>query len=372
MRIAQVITSLGHGGAERVVTELCRAAVARGDAVLAVSLLPLPPPGADTLVGELRAAGVTVTALGVTKMTPWRVWRLRRALAAWRPDVVHAHLFHAALAARLAAAPGQRPWKLVETVHIADRRRGLAWRFWLDRRTLWRCDALVAVSAAARAFQAARLGVSPERLRVIPNGIRMPVRPDAGLIARWRAAWGVADCARVLGAVGRLDPQKGFDRLLALLPDLARQVPAGERWGLVILGEGAERPRLEALAQQAAADRLVVCLPGYRPDAAACIGAFDLFVMPSRYEGYGLTLAEAMAHGVPILASTADSLPELLAGYAGGRCLAGDAWTGASLAEAARLAHGEPRWSHTADEMCAAYAALYASKKPKQRSNIEC
>ncbi|MEI8079741.1 MAG: glycosyltransferase family 4 protein, partial [bacterium] len=96
------------------------------------------------------------------------------------------------------------------------------------------------------------------------------------------------------------------------------------------------------------------------------------FVMPSRYEGYGLTLAEAMAHGVPILASTADSLPELLAGYAGGRCLAGDAWTGASLAEAARLAHGEPRWSHTADEMCAAYAALYASKKPKQRSNIEC
>ena len=207
----------------------------------------------------------------------------------------------------------------------------------------------------------ARLGVPPDQIRVIPNGIRPPVRPDAGRIARWRAAWGLTDCARVLGAVGRLDPQKGFDRLLALLPDLARQVPAGERWGLVILGEGAERPRLEALARQAPADRLVVCLPGYRSDAAACIGAFDLFVMPSRYEGYGLTLAEAMAHGVPILASTADSLPELLAGYPGGRCLAGEAWTGAILAESAQLARGEPRLSHTVDDMCAAYAALYAA-----------
>ena len=361
MRIAQVITSLGHGGAERVVTDICRAASARGDAVLAVSLRPLPPPGADALVCELRTAGVTVTALGVTKTAPWRIWRLRQVLTAWRPDRVHAHLFHAALAARLAATPGQRPWKLLETVHIADRRRGLGWRFWLDRKTLWRCNALVAVSGAARDFHAARLGVAPERIQVIPDGIRPPARPDAAQVARWRAEWGVAGCARLLGAVGRLDPQKGFDRLLALLPELARQVPAGERWGVVILGEGAERPRLEALAQRVPAERVVVRLPGYRPDAAACIGAFDLFVMPSRYEGYGLALAEAMAHGVPILASTADSLPELLAGYPGGRCLAGDAWTGAALAEAARLEHGVPRLAHTVKEMCAAYAALYAS-----------
>ena len=368
MRLAQVITSLEHGGAERVVTDLCLAAAARGDAVLAVSLQPLPPPGRDTLVCGLRNAGVTVAALGLTKCRPWRLLRLRRLLAEWRPDVVHAHLFHAALAARLAAPSARRPWKLLETVHIADRRPGLGWRFWLDRRTLNRCDALVAVSGAARDFHAGRLGVSPARFQVIPNGIRPPVRPAADAVARWRAEWGLAGCARVIGTVGRLVPQKGFDQLLALLPELAPQVPAGERWGVVILGEGPERPRLEKLARLAPPERVAVALPGYRPDAADCIGAFDLFVMPSRYEGYGLVLAEAMGHGVPVLAAAVDSLPELLAGYPNGRCLAVGEWSGRLLAEATGWGGGVPRrQAGGIPEMCDAYAALYHALLPAGR-----
>jgi glycosyltransferase involved in cell wall biosynthesis len=164
--------------------------------------------------------------------------------------------------------------------------------------------------------------------------------------------------------VGRLDWQKGFDLLLRLLPDLGRDVPDGQRWGLVILGEGIERAALEALALRSP-QAIRVVLPGFRKDAAACIGAFDLFVMPSRYEGFGLTLAEAMCHGVPILASPVDSLPELLEGYPNARLAdfaADDCAAIAAMLELVEHAERTPACPFTLDAMVEAYSALYAKR----------
>ena len=361
MRILQVITELRPGGAERIVADLSAGLVARGHAVRVVSLKPLP--ASSPILDDLAAAGVPVASLNLTAFAPWRAWRLRRELAAWRPDIVHAHLLHANLVSRL-AAPRRRSWRLVNTVHICERRVGRWWHFLLDRWTFSRCDVQTAVSRAVRDFHAARIGVAPERVPVVYNGIRPVGQLTSEQVQGLRREWGVAECAKVLGMVGRLDWQKGFDLMLRLLPDLGRNMSDTKRWGLVILGEGTERAALEALALRSP-QAIKVVLPGFRKDAAACIGAFDLFVMPSRYEGFGLTLAEAMCHGVPILASTVDSLPELLVGYPNAH-LADFAVDdcGAVAATLDLIEHTErtPACRFTLDAMVDAYGAVYVGQ----------
>jgi glycosyltransferase involved in cell wall biosynthesis len=316
LKILQVTTELRIAGAERVVAGLSCELRSRGHDVAVVSLAPSPADSSQSVGPELLAAGVQVVSLGVTKLTPWRALRLRRITGDFAPDIIHAHLIHANLATRLFGRIPGRP--LINTVHIAERRASARWHFWLDRLTLSRCTVQTAVSQAVRDYHAPRIGVEPAAMPVVYDGIRMPRACTEARISELRAAWGVADAARVIGSVGRLNQQKGYDILLRALSALGPKVPCGETWAVVILGDGPERPRLEKLAGTAPGNIRVV-LPGFRPDAADCIGAFDLFVMPSRYEGFGLTLAEAMAHGVPVMVADVDSLPELVAGYPQGQ-----------------------------------------------------
>ena len=359
MRVVQVITELRPAGAERIVADLCAALKAKGHAVTVVALMPLPE--SSPIVDELRAAGVDALSLNVRKCSPWRMLRLRHVLwALGGADIVHAHLIHANLASRLSSF-GRRH-KLVNTVHIAERRRKCWWHFVLDRLTLFLADVETVVSKSARDYHAARLGVPPERLPVIHNGVKPPGHPTPGEVAELRAAWGVADCAKVVGSVGRLDWQKGYDILLGLLPELSRRVPPGETWAVVLLGEGKERPALEKLAAAAPAN-LKVRLPGFVDRAAWQAGGFDVFAMPSRYEGFGLTLAEAMTHGLPILANDIDSLPELLERYEGGQVIEFSARNAAAVAERLAAMAAGPKFAPANDfsleAMTGAYADLY-------------
>lgn len=308
MNVVQVMTELRPAGAERVVADLSLGLLERGHHVQVVSLLARPPE--SRILDELEAAHVPVHSLGVSRGAPWRGSRLQSLLASLRPELVHSHLFHPNLLTRL--APKNRTWALVNTVHVAERRRWRGWQFVLDRWSQHRSDAVTAVSVAVRNQLAERTRVAPETIPVIYNGIRAPRRLSSAEVAHMRSRWGVGDCTRVLGSVGRLHFQKGYDRLLALLPAMARFVPDGERWAVVVVGEGNERRALERLASLAPPAFKVV-LPGFSSDGSECSAAFDVFLMPSRYEGFGLALAEAMAHGTPALVSSADSLPELAA-----------------------------------------------------------
>ncbi|MDT8391066.1 MAG: glycosyltransferase [Lentisphaeria bacterium] len=312
MNILQITTESRVAGAERVVASLSRGLRERGHRVTVVSLMPLPQDEAETIIPALRAAGVDIVSLGITKFTPWKVWGLKKIVADFKPDVIHSHLIHANIAARLFTGRPSAP--LINTVHIAESRPTAWWRFWLDKVTLKRCAVQTAVSKSVADFHARKLGVDPETMPVITNGISQPAKCSPTRIAELHREWEVADCAKVIGSVGRLHAQKGYDRLLKALPDVGKIIPDGDTWGIVILGEGPQRAALESLAERAPGN-VRVRLPGFRDDAADCAGAFDLFVMPSRYEGFGLTLAEAMAHGVPILASDLDVLREVADGY---------------------------------------------------------
>jgi glycosyltransferase involved in cell wall biosynthesis len=232
------------------------------------------------------------------------------------------------------------------------------------------CDIQTAVSEAARDFHAARMHVKAQSMPVIYNGIVAPKRLRQDEVEQLRNAWGFAGCSAVFGSVGRLGHEKGYDILLKMLPELSRHVPAGEKWGLVIIGEGAERHHLERLAKDAPGN-ILVTLPGFRKDASNCIGAFNLFVMPSRYEGFGLALIEAMAHGVPVVASEIGPLKELLRNYPNGVFFDFKNQPPAMLAKliADKIINGavsSPDLSFTSEKMVDDYLLLYQQQTAKK------
>ena len=314
MKIVQVITELRPAGAERIVLELSRGLQQLHHHVTVISLLKIPED--SVIVQELRSLNIEVLSLNLNKFCLWRIFKLHSILRKIQPHVVHAHLIHANIVARLNA--WRRKYILINSVHIAEKRKGKKWHFTCDRLTLRHCDCMTTVSQAVQNFHAKKLGVPPSYFPVIYNGIHIPPPLSNGEITDLKRQWKIEHCSKLIGSIGRLDFQKGYDMLFDLLPQLSSQVPHGEYWAIVILGEGKQRNILQKYPSFA---NIEVRLPGFREDAARCIGAFDLFVMPSRYEGFGLALVEAMSHGVPILASDVDSLPELLQGYESGSAI---------------------------------------------------
>jgi glycosyltransferase involved in cell wall biosynthesis len=103
-----------------------------------------------------------------------------------------------------------------------------------------------------------------------------------------------------------------------MLPALGRLIPVDRKIGVVLLGDGELKGQFKLLAEAAPANIKVV-MPGMQPTAPWLCGAFDLFVMPSRLEGFGLALVEAMQHGVPVLVNNIPPLVELLEYYDAGK-----------------------------------------------------
>lgn len=315
MKALFLITGLYPGGAEKIVLETIRNLLESGHTAAVVSLQKEPKGEDRTIVNALNQLGVSPFFLDLSVLRPWKFFTLLRIIRKEAPDVVHSHLMHANLTARLARL--FRRFPLVNTIHIAERRKSLKVRilFLLDRLSWQLCDLYTAVSKAAAEFHEQKCGLPQGTVKVVYNGSdpAPPLPPER--IAAIRREWGLDGTARIIGSVGRLDHQKGYDIFLAGLTSLKPLIPPGEQWGIVLIGDGPERDKLRTLAGEISAQmqELKVVLPGYRPDAASLLPMLDLFVMPSRYEGFGLTLTEAMAQGIPALCSKADSLPELCA-----------------------------------------------------------
>ncbi|HYE96794.1 MAG TPA: glycosyltransferase family 4 protein [Rubricoccaceae bacterium] len=178
------------------------------------------------------------------------------------------------------------------------------------KRMLRRVDEIVAVSSFTRRRFLAWSGVGEARARVIPNAIDLgaygpgPKRPD--LVARYGL-----EGKKVILTLGRMDAReryKGHDELLDVLPALAKEEG---RLAWLVVGDGDDRPRLEAKARAlGVADHVVFA--GYVPDGekADHYRLADVFAMPGRGEGFGIVYLEALACGIPVVASSADASRE--------------------------------------------------------------
>jgi glycosyltransferase involved in cell wall biosynthesis len=290
-RIALVSDATGFGGAEVYLATLV-AALAHEHDFLAI----LGEQTGAEAAARLAAAGARVTRVrGLGRVPrPAALRRLAAALRAADPAIVHANATDQGdgLSAMLAAAALRRP--LAVTVHLALEGRSARHEA-LSGWALRRAGAVIAVSEAVAAHLA-RLGVSPT---VVRNGLPAP-QPMAGA----RAALGVDDDAVLIGGIGRLAEQKGWDVLCRASAPLRAQCPAAI---VAIIGDGPQRATLEPLAR--AHD---VRLLGNRPHAASLLGAFDVLAAPSRFEGLPLVAIEALHAGVPVVASDVAGLRDVV------------------------------------------------------------
>jgi glycosyltransferase involved in cell wall biosynthesis len=211
-----------------------------------------------------------------------------------RADVAHTHLVHADVYGGIAARA--RGLRLVSTKHNDDPFRRGPFRY-VERGLARLASRVITITEALRTFTVEQVGVPARKVETIHYGLDdLP------------AAWGEnppdAVSGRILLSTSRLVAQKGVDVAIRALPHLPAHT-------LVVLGEGPERERLEALAEELGVrDR--VHLPGRVPDVAAWLRRAEVYVHPARWEGFGLGVLEAMLAGLPVVASRVSSLPELV------------------------------------------------------------
>ena len=318
MRILHVVENLERGGLERVVVDLARMQRDQGHEVRVACLF-----GRGLLAAELEAAGIEVRACGKRSgLDLAALGRLRRLLREGHGGILHTHNAAAHYHAMLAAT-GIRFARIVNTRHGMGIARPRSRREWLYRRALRGTDYVVAVCEAARARYASQVPGGETRLRAVPNGIRIDRFAQASASARARLASTLdlgAD-ARIAGTVGRLDPVK--DQAM-LLQAFARVHEALPRAALLLIGDGALRGELETLAGTLGIGARVRFL-GDRDDVPALLGGLDLFVLPSRSEGYSIALLEACASGLPIVATDVGGNREIVEDRCNGRLVpAGD------------------------------------------------
>lgn len=360
MKILQILTELGPGGAERVALDLSTELLRRGHQV-SLTVLKSPPKN-RAIADQFLALRIVPEYLHMDRASElYRLWSLRKTVRRIAPDICHSHLMHPNLCSRIAMIGLGIP--LLNTIHISERRPGKGSLFAMDRLTFPLCSACNAVSFASARFHEQMLGLKKDTIKVIYNGVDPVPRPAPEWLARLKREWGLGACSRIIGSVGRLNLQKGYDLLLALLTELSARIPPGETWGIVLIGEGPEMDRLRTLASKAPANIKVV-LPGFLDAAKQAIYLFDAFVMPSRYEGYGLVLAEAMSTGVPVVVNPVDSLPELCRFYknhaeADFESPDRRGETAGILAAAVTRPRGEPQIISRKEEMAERYIKLY-------------
>ncbi len=292
LRVCHIIGNLRYGGAERQVVNVARHMRCARTYVVCLgrpwpgNLSDLLPPSVECI--WLRFRG---------RNAPYHVWKLARLLRTLGIDVVHTHMYAAnlygVLAATLARVPvvvtsehGKNPWKT-----SAHR--------WVERAVISRfADKRICVSRDILQIRRDIDGVAERKLTYIPNGTEIdmnPISPPSGRFA--------------FGTVGRLVPAKDYRTLIAAMGILRDKGHSAE---LYIVGDGPERASLESEIGRLALGS-VVHLAGFQSDIPAWLGRFHAFVLSSIREGQPLALLEAMAAGLPIVATRVGGIPDTIA-----------------------------------------------------------
>lgn len=286
------------GGAERVLSYLGPALAAEGHEVTVLTsrvdpAAPAVEVGAVAGPGSFRVERLATSRLRFVGTTLY-ARNLARWFARHPVDLAYVSMLKHDAYAVLGAAR-RRGFPVVLRPEGAGRTGDIAWQSWgrFGRAIARRCrraDAVVAISPAVRAELIAD-GYDPRKIHDLPNGVPIPPvawSPPAGLGDGLRAAY-----------VGRLSPEKGADLLVAAWPAVRDAVPGAR---LTLIGDGPERPRLEGMIADLGLGAVATLL-GPLADPSVELRRSSLFVLPSREEGMSIALLEAMALGIPLVAS---------------------------------------------------------------------
>lgn len=290
MKIAAVIYNLSAGGAERVLVNLITGWRSQGHQVTVITL--------DSAQSNFYALprGVEQIALGLAAESQgiWqaisnnrkRIKMLREAMARVQPDVVVSFMERTNILTLLASKPLKVPVIVTEHAPPSAYDIGIVWSI-LRRVTYGRAAAIVSVS---KDIDACFKWLSEDKRRVIHN-------PLSTISADTPVEVSLAPGRKYLIGMGRLSYEKGFDILIGVFGKLSGKYP---QWDMVIIGDGAERQSLLNQINKQGLDKRIL-LPGAVKNPYPLLKQADVFISPSRFEGFGLALAEAMACGLPVV-----------------------------------------------------------------------
>lgn len=331
VKVVHLVSGLDVGGAERLLLLSARHHDRRLFQMTIVSLMT-----GGALVPQLRDLGVEVLEMGQRRgsLSPAGVLKLIQVMRGLDPDILQGHMFHSNLLVRLA-----KPF-LPRTVVLSTRHTDHEPR---ARRLLNRLTAPLGAGTivfSQRVAQAERREIAASRpVYVVPYGVELPVDlPDRS----WaRKRLDLDDGTFLWLAAGRLSPEKGFDRLLEAAAGLAGTIP----FVLIVAGDGPAGDVLKSRARSLGLEN-TVRFPGVVQDLAPLFGAADAFVLSSLWEGGPMVVAEAMAHGLPVLATEVGDTPAMVSdGETGLLVPPGDAAAlTAAMARMMDMRQDLPRW----------------------------
>lgn len=297
LKILQVSYTLGTGGLESIIQDLVRHGPEYGFKCECAALLSL-----GQVAGRVTGLGAAVHLLGKREGLDWRMVRRLAGLIRSRGiDLIHAHNEGPGLYAGLAARLCRRPMVLT--------RHGQSFEMdslWARRTAEFLSKRTVAVSRDVERMTHEVDRLPQRRIKLIHNGVDLAgfgaLPPEER--ARVRSGLGLTDDAPLVISVGRLAPEKDY-------PGLIKAVAMIDKAQLIIAGEGSEAPVLAELIKKMGLSGRVK-LPGLRDDVSRLLGAADVFALSSLSEGVSMALLEAMASGLPAVATRVGGNPEVI------------------------------------------------------------
>ncbi|WP_164662056.1 glycosyltransferase family 4 protein [Tropicibacter sp. Alg240-R139] len=303
MHVMFFLFSMSTGGAERFTANMANHWSAKGHEVSVVTLSNKDGDGYE-LDPRIRRVALNLSA---SRRSLWsalsnnitRVRALNACLRELSPDVVFGIMSTGSVLLSLAQKSPSRVHIGTERSYPPSMPLG---RIWETLRKLFYRRLDVVVAQTKEGADWVRRHTSADQVEAIPNPVTYPLPRHDPILS---PADHLASGRKLLLAVGRLGPEKGYDRLMNTFAHLAPELP---EWDLVIMGEGGERPALEAQR-----DRLKlggrVLLPGRAGNVGDWYARADLFALTSLFEGFPNVLVEAMAHGVPAVSVDCNTGP---------------------------------------------------------------
>ncbi|MDH2207305.1 MULTISPECIES: glycosyltransferase family 4 protein [unclassified Empedobacter] len=297
----QIIDSLAIGGAEKLIVETVPLLVAKGNQVDVVLLN-----GEKThLYKELEALNCcTIFTLGTSYYNP--IYILKLIPFFYKYDVVHVHLFPAQYFAAIARLFCFKKVKLFFTEHNTSNRRLENKKFRLIEKLIYACyDNVICITEEVKSVLKEKLNLSNNKLLVIENGVNLNNVNTSIKYNRELFNYSVND--KILIMVAGFREQKDQDSVIKALKLLP------EDYKLLLIGDGARRPILEDLVETLQLQDRVTFL-GIRNDVYALMKMCDIAILSSHWEGFGLVAVEAMASGIPLIASDVNGLAQVVDG----------------------------------------------------------
>lgn len=300
INLLHLITVLEPAGAEKLLVDITRK-LDKSKFNLTVAYIY----GPGTLAKEIRKVKVGVVDLSRKgKLDPLLLIRLVLLLRRKKIRILHTHLLHASIVGRIAAKLAGIT-NIITTRHYSyyHKEKSLVSR--IERKTAIFNSDFIAISSDVKKYMRGKEKYRSEKIVVLHNAVDLSLFNSVD-----RLGISKPQDDLVVGSIGRLHPSKGYETLLRSMSYVIEKLPTVK---LVIIGTGREKNNLEKLSAQLGVFDNVTFLGRKQPlEIPGLLKTFNLFVLASNWEGFGLAVVEAMASGLPVVATNVGGLPEIV------------------------------------------------------------